>query len=62
MTRVRFIYGPARPKPRVGDTRMIRGVEHVRVLRPATFQGRVIGHQVSGGRPLFDWVPKEAKP
>jgi hypothetical protein len=53
--RVYLHYETSKRKPRVGDTKLIKGKLHVRVLRPAYQNGKRIGHQVSGGRPLYDW-------
>lgn len=56
-TRIRLITSKPRPRPKVGDVKIVKGVRYVRVLRPALGPyGRVIGYQVSNGRPLFDWV------
>ena len=57
VTRIRLITSKPRPRPKVGDVKIVKGVRYVRVLRPALGpHGRVIGHQVSNGRPLFYWV------
>ncbi|MWA16526.1 hypothetical protein [Burkholderia pseudomallei] len=49
---------PRRPKPKVGDRRVIRGVEHIRVFKMATdMLGRAIGYDCTGGRQRFEWVP-----
>lgn len=50
------VIGKQRKIPHVGDRKTVKGVEYVRVLRPAYERGRIVGHQVSNGRPLFDWV------
>ena len=50
------IVGKQRQKPHVGDRKTVNGVEYVRVLRPAYERGRIVGHQVSNGLTLFDWV------
>jgi len=55
--RIHISTAPARPKPKVGDRRMLRGVEHVRVF--ARSQGAYV---VSNGRPCFDWVPLSELP
>lgn len=51
--RIRFITAPTRPKPRAGDRKMIKGVEHVRTFRRAPCGALV----VSGSRYLYDWTP-----
>lgn len=56
--KITFLRGPKRPKPRIGDRRVIRGVEHVRVFRMARDgRGRVIGYDCTGGRQRYDWQP-----
>lgn len=49
---------PRRPKPRVGDVKVVRGVKHVRQLRytfdPMT-QRRT--QEVRNGRTLYEWIP-----
>jgi hypothetical protein len=47
-----YARGAIRKPPRVGDRRLIRGVEHIRVFRRRG--GCVV---VSNGRHLYDWVP-----
>jgi hypothetical protein len=55
--RITITTGPSRPKPKEGDRKVIRGVEHIRVFRRS--QGCYV---VSGGRHCYDWVPvSEAK-
>lgn len=55
--RIRIITSKPRPRPRVGDVKIVKGVRYVRILRRALGPyGRVIGYQVRNGRPLFDWV------
>lgn len=57
VTRMRLITSKPRPRPMVGDVKIVKGVRYVRVLRRALGPfGRVIGYQVRNGRPLFDWV------
>ena len=57
VTRMRLITSKPRPRPKVGDVKIVKGVRYVRVVRPALGAGgRVIGHQVSNGRTLFNWV------
>ncbi|WP_101684927.1 hypothetical protein [Cupriavidus pauculus] len=57
--RIHITIGSARrPKPRVGDRKLIRGVEHIRVFKYATdTHGRRIGFDCTGGRQLYEWVP-----
>lgn len=60
---IHYLHGKARKKPRVGDVKTVKGVAFVRVLRKAYGPGgRVIGHQVSNGRTLFDWEKLEPQP
>ncbi len=51
-----------RPRPQVGDTKLIKGVPHVRQIRycldPMT---RKLTQVVRNGRTLFDWVPIPAR-
>lgn len=50
-----------KPRPKVGDIRVIRGVTHVRELAYARdAQGRVIGLDCTGGRQRYVWRPKAA--
>lgn len=48
-----------KPRPRIGDRKVIRGVVHVRTQDVARDPaGRVIGSLVDGrGRPMCSWVP-----
>ena len=53
--------GKSRPKPRVGDRKVIRGVEHVRQfqrVQSGPYRGAYI---VNNGRPCYEWVPVESK-
>jgi hypothetical protein len=62
MTRIHITTGskPRRPKPRVGDRKLIRGVEHVRVFERVTIGPHRGAYVVdSRGRPRFEWVPVE---
>lgn len=46
-----------RPKHAVGDRKMIRGVEHVRVLervKDGPYKGAYV---VSGNRSCYEWMP-----
>lgn len=56
------VIGNQRKRPHVGDRKTVGGVEYVRVLRPAYERGRIVGHQVSNGRTLFDWVKAPPPP
>lgn len=60
--RIHISYSPSRPKPAVGDRKMIRGVEHVRVLelvKDGPYKG---AHVVKGNRPCYEWVPLDEAP
>jgi hypothetical protein len=59
MMRIHVTYGaPTRKEPKVGDRRIIRGLEHIRVFRRAhDSRGNVIGYDCTGGRQNYDWVP-----
>jgi hypothetical protein len=48
---------PQRPKPKFGDLRETKKHgKQVRVFRMATWNGRVIGYDCTGGRQNYDWV------
>ena len=56
--KITITMGRSKPKPRVGDRRVIRGVEHIRVFRYVTNScGERIGFDCTGGRQRYDWVP-----
>ena len=57
VTSISMTAGPTRKKPRAGDRKIIKGVEHIRI--PATVKtGPYRGsHIVSNGRACFEWVP-----
>ena len=58
MTRIHItIGGKRRPKPQVGDRKMIGGVEHVRVLQRVQIGPDKGAYVVNRGRPCFEWVP-----
>lgn len=62
VTSIRF-FGPSKPKPRVGDRKVIRGVLHERRMKRACDAfGRPIGFDCTGGRQRYEWVPVEAGP
>lgn len=56
---IHFSTTAPRPKPKVGDRRMLRGVEYVRVLARDSRTGAYI---VSGGRDCFEWMPLDEAP
>lgn len=53
---------PARPRPQVGDRRMLRGREHVRMLARAKIGPEAYAYITRNGRPCFNWVPLEEAP
>lgn len=56
------IVAPSRPKPKLGDRKMIRGVEHVRVLERVK-EGPYKGAGVCrGNRSCYEWVPLSEAP
>lgn len=57
--RIHISYGPTRKKPRQGDRRVTKKHgEQIRVFKMVRdMQGRVIGHDCTGGRQRFEWVP-----
>lgn len=60
--RIHISRTPSRPKPALGDRKMIRGVEHVRVLervKEGPFKG---AHVVRGNRTGYEWVPLDEAP
>lgn len=60
--RITFSTAPQRPRPAVGDRKMIRGEEHVRVLdvvKSGPYKGAL---RVSNGRSCFEWVPLSEAP
>lgn len=59
---IHFSTTPSRPKPKVGDRRMLRGVEHVRLLEVVKSGPHKGAHVVSNGRPCFEWVPLDEAP
>ena len=53
---------PAKPKPKVGDRKMIGKVLHVRQMtRVRDSQGNIIGYDCTGGRQRHEWVPVVTK-
>ena len=56
--KVTFISGSRKPKPREGDRKIIRGVEHIRVFKYVTnMRGERIGLDCTGGKQRYEWVP-----
>jgi hypothetical protein len=56
--KITIIYGPSRRKPKVGDRKIIRGVEHIRVFSYVTnWRGDRIGLDCTGGKQRYEWVP-----
>jgi hypothetical protein len=56
--RIHVSYGPTRKKPKVGDRRTIRGIEHIRVFRRVhNMRGEPIGYDCTGGSQKYDWAP-----
>lgn len=56
---IRYSSAPARKKPQAGDIRIIGGVEHIRQQRRVPEGIPHAGaYMVSGGRPVWEWVPK----
>lgn len=56
VTSIRF-YGPSKPKPKLGDRKLIRGVLHERRLKKVhDHLGRPIGYDCTGGRQRYAWV------
>lgn len=56
---IRYYSGPAKkPRPRAGDRKTIRGIEHIRQHELChDHAGRVIGYNKTGGRYHYVWVP-----
>jgi hypothetical protein len=51
---------PSRPKPKVGDIKVVKGITYVRKFRMAHDAfGRVIGYDCTGGRQNYDWVKSD---
>jgi hypothetical protein len=56
ITRMVINAGPTRRKPKSGDTKLIRGVLHVRKqarCESGQYKGAMI---VNNGRPVYEWV------
>lgn len=51
--RIVITTGSPRRKPKAGDTKTVRGVEMIRQQ-----QRHAGAYVVSGGRPVWEWVPK----
>ena len=61
---ITITFGPAKPRkprPRIGDRKMIRGVLHERRQDIAEHFGTRC-YVVSNGRPVCSWVPVERAP
>lgn len=60
--RITITTAPRRPKPQVGDRKLIGGVVHVRKFkRVRDFHGNIIGWDCTGGKPRYEWVPAVTK-
>ena len=59
--RVTFSSALSRPKPRVGDRKVIGGVEHVRVLQRVKSGPHEGAYVINHGRPCYEWEPVEGK-
>jgi hypothetical protein len=59
IVRIHISYGPTRKKPKHGDRRTTKKHgEQIRVFKMARdFRGNIIGHDCTGGRQLYEWVP-----
>lgn len=57
ITRMVITSGPARKQPRAGDTKMIRGVLHVRRQARCQFGPHKGALLANNGRPVWEWVP-----
>jgi hypothetical protein len=56
--KITISYGAKAPaRPKIGDKKMIKGVEHVRKQDVAHRNGIPIGRVVSNGKPVCSWVP-----
>lgn len=56
VTSMTIYSGPARKKPKAGDTKMIRGVLHVRRQARVEFGPHKGALIVSNSRPVWEWV------
>lgn len=62
ITSIRMSSGPVRPKPRMGDTKLIKGVLHERRLKYVfDTRGNRLGLDCTGGRQRYEWLPVTAK-
>ena len=57
LTSIRFSSAKPRPKPEEGQRKVIKGVDHVRVMSRANENGRVVGFNCTGGRQNYEWMP-----
>lgn len=53
---------PYKPKPAVGDRKLIRGIEHVRILDVVKYGPYRGAQRVSNGRPWYEWIPLDEAP
>lgn len=54
---VTFSTTPQRKKPKLGDTKEVKGIKYVRDYEYAKDQrGNIIGRVVSNGKPRWNWV------
>lgn len=59
VTRIKVSSTPTRAKPKAGDTKVIRGVLHIRRQERCTdgpYRGALL---VNNGRPVYEWVPAQ---
>ena len=57
--KITFRTAPMRRKPKLGDTKMIKGVLHVRELKYVEDRhGGRIGLDCTGGKQRYIWIPK----
>lgn len=58
ITKVHFSCTPSKPKPKVGDRKMIKGVLHERQFEMVhDIRGNVIGYNRTNGYQHYIWVP-----
>lgn len=60
--RIQITRGPSRPRPAVGDRKMIGGVEHVRDWERVKSGPHKGAYVVRGSRSCFEWVPLNEAP
>lgn len=55
--RIHVSYGAPKPKPKVGDTKVVKGVSYVRQLKYVTdSKGNRLGLDCTGGKQRYEWV------